>query len=143
MKSNAVLDPGDRLDLPLDVGAVGARLGHHLDRLPQVLRYRQPGGIEQDRVPAGPQGYADDLAFRAVVEVQGDRDLDPGRHLAPHREQQADPDGAHRLDRRLDDDRGALLDRRRQHRLHRQVVDHVDGGHAVAVTERPVDDLLQ
>src|SRR3984885_8126349 len=141
--ADAVLDAGDRLDLAPDVGPDRPRLGHDVDRQPLVLRHRQPRAVEQDRVPALAQAVADERAVRAVVEVQGDRDLDARRHRPPHGEQQVDADGPHRLDRGLDDDRGALLDGRRQHRLHGQVVDHVDGGDAVALGERPIDDLLQ
>ena len=39
VRSHAVLDPRDGLDLALHLGPVLARFGDNLDRLPQVLLY--------------------------------------------------------------------------------------------------------
>jgi hypothetical protein len=141
--ADVVLDPGDGLDLALDVRAAGVGLGHHVDGLPEVLRHRQAGAVEQHRVPALAQAVAQQHAVRAVVQVQADRDIDAGGHLLPHGEQQVKPDGLHGLDRGLDDHRRPLLDGGGEHRLHGQVVHHVDRRDAVALAERPVHDLLQ
>ena len=81
-------------------------------------------------------------AVRAVVQVQRHRD----RHVADQGPEDAEelvaavrPD---RLDRRLQDDRRLLLDGGGEHRLDAQVVDDVEGGDAVPLRERAVEDLL-
>ena len=56
--ADAVLDALDALDLALDVGAAGARLGDDLGGLPQVLGDVELVGVEQHGVPAALQAVA-------------------------------------------------------------------------------------
>ena len=141
LAADAVLDPDDALDLPLDLSAVAVGLGHHLDGLARVLLDVELGAVEEHRVPAGPQARGDPLAIGTVVEVQGHRHGRVVGPHAPHRVEGAGADRLHRLQRRLDDERRLEIGGRGQHRLERQVVDDVDRRHAVALREGRIEDL--
>ena len=54
-----LLGPLEAFDLALDVGSITARLVDHLDALAQVLLDRQLAGVEEDRVPAHGETFAD------------------------------------------------------------------------------------
>ena len=141
--AHPVLLAGDRLDLALDVGAVAAGLGHHLDRLPLVLLDRQQRGVEEDGVPALGQAVADHLPLGAVIEVQTGRHLDATGHRLPHRVEHAGADRLHGLHRGLDDDRRPGLHGTGEHILHGEVVDDVDRGHPVPLLEGGLQDVCQ
>ena len=102
--ADAVLDALDGLDLAFDGGPERVRLGHDLGTQVAVLLDAQPRAVEEDGVPP--------LARQAVMTArsgQWSRWSATGHgqvagHLAEHREQDAQPDRLHGLDRRLDDD---------------------------------------
>jgi len=85
---------------------------------------------------------AEMTSLRAMIEVQGDRHADLAGQLDPRLEEDLEADLLDRLDRCLDDQRGARLLGGGEHRFHGQLVDHVDGRHAVALAERPLEDRL-
>ena len=85
IRTDAVLDSLDALDLALDVRPVPAGLGHDLLGLPLVLLDGEGRGVEQHGVPPTLQARADHLALGTVIEVERDGNLDTrghGRHIA-------------------------------------------------------------
>ena len=132
----------EALDLALDCRAVAAGLGHDLDALARVLLDAQLRGVEQDGVPAGREARGDHRAVRAVVEVEGDRHADVRRHRRHIANITSTP-----VSSRCFTDVCTMSGARSSSAaasdgLHRQVVDDVDGRHAIALVERPPEDLL-
>jgi hypothetical protein len=118
-----------------------SRLGDDLDALPLVLLDRQLGGVEEDGVPALREAGADHVPFRAVVQVQRDRDPHVFRVRHPHGVHGVQAGHLHVLDRGLEDDGRPELLCGSQDCLHRKVVDHVDRRDAVSLGERAIENL--
>ena len=137
-----VLGPLEALDLALDERPVRLGLRHHLGALLPVLLDAEVGPVEEHRVPALLQAEADDLALRAMVEVERHRHVQVGGHRRPHGVEDVGSDRLHGLHRGLHDHRRPELFGGGEHRLHRQVVDDVDRRHAVPLLERPLHDVL-
>ncbi len=77
-----------------------------------------------------------------MVQVQGDGDVHVGGQGAEHPQEPVAPVGADRLDRRLQDDRGAFLHCCGENGFDAQVVDDVERRDAVPLRERPVENVL-
>ena len=120
-----------------------ARLGDHLDGLAGVLVDGQGRAVEEHRVPPGLEAGRDDLAVRAVVEVQRHGHGRGLGHRPEHVVEHPGADRLHRLDRGLDDQRRAQLLGGRDHGVEREVVDHVERRHPVPLGEGAVEDLLE
>src|SRR4029453_11138095 len=98
--------------------------------------------VEQYGVPATGQAVADHRPFGAVIKVQGHRHRHVAGKCRKYPEELVAAVLANGLDRRLDNHRSLFLHRGGKDGLDGQVVEDVEGGHAVALCEGAIKDLL-
>ena len=133
----------EALDLALDVGPVAARLGDDLDALAACSP--PPTASRRRTAPSSSpwsRHSADDVALRAVVEVERDGHRDVLRHRAPHRDTSRRRRSSFTVLTEVWTISGARSSSAAARTAsHRQVVDDVDRRDAVALGEGAAQDL--